>query len=82
VAFSLDGKTLASGSADGNIFWWDVDVESWKMRACNIANRNLIRAERVQYINSDPNTYDTIYANNPTCPGLPLEAIATPTPKQ
>ncbi len=32
VAFSLDGKTLASGSLDGTILLWDVSSESWQAR--------------------------------------------------
>jgi WD40 repeat protein len=78
VVFSPDGKTLASGSGSGSlgsgdIWLWDLDLDSWKERACRIANRNLTRAEWAQYVNSEPFTYDRVYAKNITCPGSPLE---------
>jgi WD40 repeat protein len=66
VAFSPDGKTLASGSGDKSIILWDVSLESWQARACRIANRNLTRAEWKQYIGD-------IEPYRATCPGLPLE---------
>ncbi|MGH8629990.1 MAG: WD40 repeat domain-containing protein, partial [Burkholderiales bacterium] len=49
VAFSPDGKTLASGSADYSIILWDVDPESWQKRACGIAGRNLTQLEWARY---------------------------------
>ena len=64
IAFAPDGKTLASGSKDSNVFLWDVDFDSWKDRACNIANRNLTREEWRQYLGDDEP-----YRN--TCPKLP-----------
>ena len=66
VAFSPDGKTLASGDRD-TIMLWDVSVESWQDRACRIANRNLTRAEWKQYI-GDTEPYRA------TCSGLPIES--------
>jgi WD40 repeat protein len=78
VVFGPDGKTLASGSGSGSlgsgdIWLWDLDLDSWKERACRIANRNLTRAEWAQYVNSEPFTYDRVYAKNINCPGSPLE---------
>ena len=43
--FSPDGKTLVTTGYAGNVYLWDVDPESWKARACEIAGRNLTQAE-------------------------------------
>ena len=45
VAVGDRGTLLASAGEDGAVVRWDVDANSWKRRACFIANRNLIESE-------------------------------------
>ncbi len=53
LAFSPDGKTLAVGDSSG-VVWCDVDLESWKRLARQVANRNLTRAEWKLYFPDTP----------------------------
>jgi WD40 repeat protein len=53
VSFSNDGQTLASGSSDGKIILWDLRLETWRSRACEIANRNLTAEEWNRYLGNE-----------------------------
>ena len=52
LVFSADGSTVISAARDG-IWSWDVDLESWRARACCKANRNLSLAEWNEHIGPD-----------------------------
>jgi WD40 repeat protein len=49
LAFSPDGKILVSGSTGNGVMLWDVDLESWKARICEMAGRNFTQEEWEQY---------------------------------
>ncbi|HET9907224.1 MAG TPA: hypothetical protein VFQ23_11300 [Anaerolineales bacterium] len=53
IAFSPDGMTLASGSVDNNIVLWDINLETWLVKSCQRAGRNLTRVEWEQYFPSE-----------------------------
>lgn len=66
VSLSADGKTLISGGDDKTVRLWEIDkykdsisqlqpsADSWKARACGVANRNLTRAEWRKYMGNTP----------------------------
>jgi WD40 repeat protein len=60
VTFSQDGRTLVSGSADGSVILWDINLQTWQTLGCRIANRDLSPAEWELFFGDEP--------YQPTCP--------------
>jgi WD40 repeat protein len=73
VAFSPDGKMLATGSGDGTVVIWDIELASWRDRACQIANRNLTQDEWQGYIGGQE-------PYRATCDAYPLDTDTSSTP--
>jgi WD40 repeat protein len=69
VAFSPDGKTLASAGWESSIILWDVNLVDWQALACRKANRNLTLDEWQRYLGEDE-------PYRITCPSLPVEQDA------
>ena len=53
VSFSSDGKQLASGSADGAVWVWNVDMKELADEICALAEQGLDRNEWNSFIGSD-----------------------------
>jgi WD40 repeat protein len=49
-AFSPDGRFLVTSGADSHAMLWDLRLETWRTRACEIAGRNLTREEWRVYL--------------------------------
>ncbi|MFW5942845.1 MAG: WD40 repeat domain-containing protein [Chloroflexota bacterium] len=54
LSFSQDGQILATGSADGTAFLWDVDLQSLTEQACQHAGRNMTPEEWEHYFGDEP----------------------------
>jgi WD40 repeat protein len=54
AAFSPNGQRVVSASLDGSITLSDVSLESWRARACRIANRNMRDEEWVLFFDDTP----------------------------
>jgi tetratricopeptide (TPR) repeat protein len=67
IAFSPDGQTIASGSWDNTVIFWDTNPESWLKQLCVVANRNPSQTEWHQYMGERP--------HEKTCPDLPEDTL-------
>ena len=54
IDLSSDGRHLLETHGNGQGAVWDVDPESWKRRACGLANRTLTREEWEEFLPGRP----------------------------
>jgi len=73
LSFSPDGNTLLASSLrqPRTLSLWDIDVQSWKVRACATSNRNFTRDEWTHQFGQTM-SYSSV------CPNLP-ESVAMAT---
>jgi WD40 repeat protein len=72
LAFSADGRWLATGSEDTIARLWNLNLNELVELACKLTGRNLTLAEWQQYMGDRP--YEVV------CPQWPNPTDATPTP--
>lgn len=65
VAFSHDRKILAPANKNFDLFLWD--VESWRDRACGVANRNFTCEEWRNFIGERPYRHVCETLSKPKC---------------
>ncbi len=70
--FSLNGQNFLTYDNIGDVTLWDINIQSWINRSCQIAGRNFTRIEWNQYFPGE--NYRA------TCPQWPIEAESAPTP--
>ncbi|MCU0496750.1 MAG: TIR domain-containing protein [Anaerolineae bacterium] len=61
LAIQPDGQTISAGLNDGRVAFWNINADEWRLRACQIANRNLTPEEWVRFMPDKP--------YRETCPG-------------
>jgi WD40 repeat protein len=49
LAFNVNDGSLVSGSRDGSVIVWSMDLAEWRAFACQITNRGLTEDELLQY---------------------------------
>jgi WD40 repeat protein len=54
IDLSPDGRQLLETHGNGQGAVWDIDPESWKRRACDLANRTLTREEWEEFLPGRP----------------------------
>ena len=72
---SPDGRRLLTTASNGEGAVWDIDPESWKQRACEIANRTLTREEWEEFLPGrpyDPPARLSSIVRRPFAPGQAL----------